>query len=88
MPARPLGWGGVDVGVTLSAIWGGQIFLCWPLLLSLAQALIHSGAGVWMATILVQSTPALTQRPLLLIVALLLVTALPVRLLIPDIRVF
>ena len=57
------------------------------LLLSLAQALIHSGAGAWMATLLVQSTPALTQHPLLLIVALLLVTA-PVRLLIPNITGF
>ena len=55
--------------------------------LSLAQALIHSGAGAWMATLLVQSTPALTQHPLLLIVALLLVTA-PVRLLIPNITGF
>jgi anion transporter len=55
--------------------------------LSLAQALMHSGAGAWMATLLVQSTPAFTQHPLLLIVALLLVTA-PVRLLIPNITGF
>lgn len=55
--------------------------------LSLAQALIRSGAGAWMATLLVQSTPAFTQHPLLLIVALLLVTA-PVRLLIPNITGF
>jgi anion transporter len=55
--------------------------------LSLAQALIHSGAGAWMATLLVQSTPAFSQHPLLLIVALLLVTA-PVRLLIPNITGF
>jgi sodium-dependent dicarboxylate transporter 2/3/5 len=44
-------------------------------------------AAAWMATLLVQSTPALTQHPLLLIVALLLVTA-PVRLLIPNITGF
>jgi anion transporter len=55
--------------------------------LSLAQALMHSGAGAWMATLLVQSTPAFTQHPLLLILALLLVTA-PVRLLIPNITGF
>jgi anion transporter len=55
--------------------------------LSLAQALMHSGAGAWMATLLVQSTPAFTQHPLLLVVALLLVTA-PVRLLIPNITGF
>jgi di/tricarboxylate transporter len=40
-----------------------------------------------MATLLVQSTPALTQHPLLIIVALLLVTA-PIRLLIPNITGF
>ena len=55
--------------------------------LSLAQALMQSGAGAWLATLLVQSTPALSQHPLLLIVALLLVTA-PVRLLIPNITGF
>ena len=55
--------------------------------LSLAQALMHSGAGAWMATLLVHSTPALTHHPLLLIVALLLATA-PVRLLIPNITGF
>ena len=36
---------------------------------------MQSGAGAWMATMLVQRTPALTQSPLLLIVALLLMTA-------------
>lgn len=55
--------------------------------LSLAQALIHSGAGAWMATLLVHSMPGLAQRPVLLIVALLLATA-PVRLLIPNITGF
>jgi anion transporter len=55
--------------------------------LSLAQALIRSGAGSWMATLLVQSTPVLTQHPVLLIGTLLLVTA-PVRLLIPNITGF
>jgi anion transporter len=55
--------------------------------LSLAQALIHSGAGAWMATLLVHSMPGLTQHPRLLIVALLLATA-PIRLLIPNITGF
>lgn len=55
--------------------------------LSLAQALMHSGAGAWMAALLVHSTPALTQHPPLLIVVLLLATA-PVRLLIPNITGF
>lgn len=55
--------------------------------LSLAQALMHSGAGAWMAALLVRSTPALTQHPPLLIVVLLLATA-PVRLLIPNITGF
>jgi di/tricarboxylate transporter len=35
--------------------------------LSLAQDLIQSGAGAWMATLLVQSTPALTQHPVSLL---------------------
>jgi len=55
--------------------------------LSLAQALVHSGAGAWMASLLIQSTPALAQHPYLLIVVLLLATA-PVRLLIPNITGF
>jgi solute carrier family 13 (sodium-dependent dicarboxylate transporter), member 2/3/5 len=55
--------------------------------LSLAQALMHSGAGAWMAALLVHSTPALTQHPALLVVVLLLATA-PVRLLIPNITGF
>jgi anion transporter len=55
--------------------------------LSLAQALINSGAGAWLATLLVHSTPAFTQYPLL-VVALLLVAAAPVRLLIPNISGF
>jgi di/tricarboxylate transporter len=55
--------------------------------LSLAQALINSGAGAWLATLIVQSTPAFTQQPLL-VVALLLVAAAPVRLLIPNISGF
>jgi anion transporter len=55
--------------------------------LSLARALIGSGAGEWLATLLVSSTPGLAHHPLLVIVALLLVTA-PVRLLIPNITGF
>jgi solute carrier family 13 (sodium-dependent dicarboxylate transporter), member 2/3/5 len=55
--------------------------------LSLARALIDSGAGAWMAALLVANTPALTQRPVLVVVVLLLATA-PVRLLIPNITGF
>lgn len=55
--------------------------------LSLAQALIASGAGAWMAALLIQSTPGLAQQPLLILAVLLLATA-PVRLLIPNITGF
>lgn len=55
--------------------------------LSLARALIGSGAGEWLATMLVTSAPALAHSPLLVVGALLLVTA-PVRLLIPNITGF
>ncbi len=55
--------------------------------LSLAHALINSGAGAWMAAWLAQSTPVFTQHPLLVVVALLLVTT-PIRLLIPNITGF
>ncbi len=55
--------------------------------LSLAQALIRSGAGDWLATLLVHSTPGLTRHPLL-VVGLLLLAAAPIRLLIPNITGF
>jgi anion transporter len=55
--------------------------------LSLAHALISSGAGAWVATLIVHSTPAFKQHPLLVVV-LLLVAAAPVRLLIPNISGF
>jgi di/tricarboxylate transporter len=55
--------------------------------LSLAQALIDSGAGAWMAALLVANTPVLTRQPVLVVVVLLLATA-PVRLLIPNITGF
>jgi anion transporter len=55
--------------------------------LSLAHALISSGAGAWMATLIVNSTPALAQQPLLVVVVLLLAAA-PIRLLIPNITGF
>jgi anion transporter len=55
--------------------------------LSLARALIDSGAGAWMAALLVANTPVLTQQPVLVVVVLLLATA-PVRLLIPNITGF
>lgn len=55
--------------------------------LSLAHALISSGAGAWLGSRIIQSMPALSQHPLLLVFVLLVVTA-PVRLLIPNITGF
>lgn len=55
--------------------------------LSLAHALISSGAGDWLAHLLVHSLPALARHPLLVVVVLLLAAA-PVRLLIPNITGF
>lgn len=55
--------------------------------LSLAQALVSSGAAAWLADLLVRGTPGAAQHPLL-IVAMLLLTAAPVRLLVPNITGF
>ncbi|MGQ4810120.1 hypothetical protein NKDENANG_03566 [Candidatus Entotheonellaceae bacterium PAL068K] len=55
--------------------------------ISLAHALIKSGAGTWMATLLVDTVPDLARQPLLVVVVLLLAAA-PVRLLIPNITGF
>lgn len=55
--------------------------------LSLAQALIHSGAGAWMGSLIVHSIPAIGEYPVLCIVVLLMATA-PIRLLIPNITGF
>jgi len=55
--------------------------------LSLAQALVSSGAAAWLADLLVRTTPAAVQHPLL-VVAMLLLTAAPVRLLVPNITGF
>jgi len=55
--------------------------------MSLAHALISSGAGAWLGSRIVQSIPALSQHPLLLVFVLLVATA-PVRLLIPNITGF
>jgi anion transporter len=55
--------------------------------LSLAHALIGSGAGAWLADLLLQQAPALRQYPLLVVLALLL-AATPIRLLIPNITGF
>ena len=55
--------------------------------LSLANALIHSGAGAWLAERLIQHVPALQQHPLLVVLGLL-VASTPVRLLIPNITGF
>jgi di/tricarboxylate transporter len=55
--------------------------------LSLAQAMVSSGAAPWMANLLVLYIPAFSQHPLL-VVAILLLAAAPVRLVIPNITGF
>jgi sodium-dependent dicarboxylate transporter 2/3/5 len=55
--------------------------------LSLAQALVSSGAADWLADLLVRGTPGTAQQALL-IVAMLLLAAAPVRLLVPNITGF
>ena len=55
--------------------------------MSLASALINSGAGSWLAQLIVGRLPALSETPLLVAVVLLL-AAPPVRLLIPNITGF
>jgi solute carrier family 13 (sodium-dependent dicarboxylate transporter), member 2/3/5 len=55
--------------------------------LSLAQALVASGAADWLAGLLVWATPGSAQQPLL-VVAVLLLAAAPVRLLVPNITGF
>ena len=55
--------------------------------LSLAQALVSSGAADWLAALLVRALPRSAHQPLL-VVAMLLLTAAPVRLLVPNITGF
>ncbi len=55
--------------------------------LSLASALIKSGAGSWLAGLMVDSLPVFSQSPFVVAVILLLAAA-PVRLLIPNITGF
>jgi di/tricarboxylate transporter len=55
--------------------------------LSLANALIKSGAGLWLANSIVSKIPALSQYPLLVVIVLLFAAA-PMRLLIPSITGF
>jgi anion transporter len=55
--------------------------------LSLAQALVSSGAADWLAALLVQALPRSEHQPLL-VVAMLLLAAAPVRLLVPNITGF
>jgi di/tricarboxylate transporter len=76
-----LSWDEFERGV------GWANFLVIASSLSLARALIKSGAGAWMATLLVHAAPAVGRQPLL-VVALLLVAASVVRLLIPNITGF
>jgi anion transporter len=55
--------------------------------LSLAQAMVSSGAAVWLADLLVWAAPAEATQPWL-VIATLQLTAAPVRLLIPNITGF
>ena len=55
--------------------------------MSLANALIGSGAGLWLANSIVNKVPALSQYPLLVVIVLLIAAA-PMRLLIPNITGF
>ncbi len=55
--------------------------------LSLANAMIKSGAGAWIAGIIINTSPAMGRQPLL-VVAVLLLSSAPVRILIPNITGF
>ncbi|MBW2443320.1 MAG: anion permease [Deltaproteobacteria bacterium] len=55
--------------------------------MSLAHALIKSGAGLWLANSIVNQVPSMSQYPLL-VVMVLLCAAAPIRLLIPNITGF
>lgn len=55
--------------------------------LSLARALGNSGASAWIAEIIVRGMPAFSQQPVL-VLAVLLLAAAPIRLLIPNITGF
>jgi anion transporter len=55
--------------------------------LSLARALMESGASAWIAKLIVQSMPQFGDQPVI-VIAVLLVAAVPVRLLIPNITGF
>jgi sodium-dependent dicarboxylate transporter 2/3/5 len=55
--------------------------------LSLAHALVSSGASAWLADLVVAQVPAFRDSPVL-VIATLLVAAVPVRLLIPNITGF
>ena len=55
--------------------------------LSLAQAMMRSGAGDWLAGLILRSVPSLAAQPLLLVLALLL-SAACMRLVIPNITGF
>jgi anion transporter len=55
--------------------------------LSLARALIDSGASEWIAQLIAQAVPQFREQPVL-VIAILMATAVPVRLLIPNITGF
>jgi len=55
--------------------------------MSLAQALIQSGFGSWIAELIARNAPTLVEHPLMVVIVLLL-SAPPVRLLIPNITGF
>jgi sodium-dependent dicarboxylate transporter 2/3/5 len=66
---------------------GWAVFFVIAASLSLASALIKSGAGLWLANSIVSKIPALSQYPLLVVIVLLFAAA-PMRLLIPSITGF
>ena len=55
--------------------------------MSLAHALIESGAGSWLAHMIVDALPAMSKSPFT-VAAILLIAAVPIRLLIPNITGF
>jgi anion transporter len=76
-----LSWGEFERGV------GWASFTVIASSLSLAQALVRSGASRWLASLVVHATPGLGASPLAVVV-LLLVAAAVLRLLIPNITGF
>lgn len=76
-----LSWGEFERGI------GWANFFVIASSLSLAQALVRSGASAWLARLIVQAAPAAGEHPLV-VVALLLAGAAVLRLVIPNITGF